>query len=62
MKKNELVEAYRKRVDSLLEKLEDIETIADQEDRETVDACFMGTLTIVEALWHAPGSAYTHLS
>lgn len=51
MKKNELAEAYRKRVDDLLEKLDDIDTISEQGDRETIDGSFMGALTIIESLY-----------
>lgn len=53
MKKNELVEAFKKRVGDLLTKLNDIEFISEQGDRETIDGSFMGTLTIIESLYGA---------
>ena len=50
MNRNDLHEVYKKRIDFLLEKLNDVESISEKGDRATIDGCFMGTLTLVESL------------
>ena len=52
---SEITEQYRKRVDDLLTKLEDVESLAEDIDHATIDGCFMGTLTIIESLYGASG-------
>ena len=48
---SEIAERYRKRIDDLLTKIEDVES--EESDRATIDGCFMGTLTIIESLYGA---------
>lgn len=51
MKADELARQLRGRIDDLLKRLEDVEALAEEQDRVTVDGCFMGTLTIIEVLY-----------
>lgn len=51
MKIEELKQIYSSRVTMLLDKLRDIDYIAKRGERTTVDACFFGTLSVIDALY-----------
>jgi len=58
MRPDELVAQYTKRIADLLGKLESLRAkgstyFVKEEDRSTVDGCFVGTLTVVESLYGA---------
>lgn len=53
MRPDELVAQYTKRINELLAKLNDIKSIPEDEERSTVDGCFLGTLTVIGSLYGA---------
>ncbi len=53
MKDNGEAEKYRKRIAQLLEKLSNVKRLAETHDMATIDGCFAGTLSVVEALYGA---------
>lgn len=62
MKKREISEQFRNRVDELLSRLDNVISLAQKGDRTTIDLCFMGTLTIIESLYGANSSQMKALS
>lgn len=51
MNQGEIKRTYLARVDALLAKLRDVDSIVESSDRSTVDACFLGAVGVVEALY-----------
>jgi hypothetical protein len=56
MNKDALVELYSKRIDELTTRVNDAQRLSDETDRSAVDAAYVGTLNVVQALY-GPSSA-----
>ena len=54
--KNDMTERYRGRIESLLAKLADVERLAANGKRETIDGCFVGAVGLIDSLY-GPNSA-----
>jgi len=51
MRLEHFAQQYRRRIDELLSRLDDLDDLAQEHDRAAVDGCFLGTLSIIESLY-----------